>query len=319
MKTTEELKQLFESDLKPALTAIEGQRKNILAVFIVCIIGVLGSFAAAFFLAEYAIVFYLAIFSIIGFGYYWFSSMPKLKKEYRAIYKQDVVRAIVSMINPDWIYDPVGRISSNDYRKSQLFITPLDKYEGDDLVKGNIEKTDFEFSELHTRYKTYSTDNDGNKEEKWHTVFKGLFAHADFNKEINGRTFVLPERALKDFNKHGMKGDFGKTKIVKLENPEFEKIFKVFSTDQIESRYILTPSMMEAMVEIYKKYDKKVYFSFIGSRVYIAMNFSKDLFEPRILKSGVRFDDMLQMNDNFRLIQVIIREMNLNTRIWTKD
>ena len=76
---------------------------------------------------------------------------------------------------------------------------------------------------------------------------------------------------------------------------------------------------MESIVNIHKKYKKRVYFSFIGSRVYVAMSFNKDLFEPRILKSGVRFEDMEQMNDNFSLIQVIIHEMNLNTRIWTKD
>ena len=49
------------------------------------------------------------------------------------------------------------------------------------------------------------------------------------------------------------------------------------------------------------------------------MSFNKDLFEPRILKSGVRFEDMEQMNEQFNLIQTLIHEMNLNTRIWTKD
>jgi hypothetical protein len=73
------------------------------------------------------------------------------------------------------------------------------------------------------------------------------------------------------------------------------------------------------MVNIYKKYKRPVYFSFIGSRVYVAMSFNKDLFEPRILKSGVRFEDMEQMNSQFSLIQTLIHEMNLNTRIWTKD
>lgn len=321
MKTTEELQNLYENKLKPALESIEGQRKSILYKYIFCIVGALGSFAAAFFLAEtYIFVFYLAIAVILGLGYYMFFVIGKHKKAYRAIYKQDVVKAIVELINPDWSYESDGRISENDYRRSQLFNTSLDKYEGDDLVKGVIEKTDFQFSELHTQYRTYKTDSEGKREEEWHTVFKGLFAHADFNKEIKGRTFILPEHAKKDFTKYSLsEKDGGETKLVKLENPEFEKIFKVFGTDQIESRYVLTPTMMEAMVNIYNKYKRRVHFSFIGSRVFVAMSFNKDLFEPRILKSGVRFEDMEQMNEQFNLIQTLIHEMNLNTRIWTKD
>jgi len=321
MKSTEELRELFESDLKPALQAIEGQRKSILTKYIICIAGALLSFGAAFFLAEtYIIVFYLAIAAILGLGYYLFFVVKKQQKAYRAIYKQDVVKEIVRLINPDWQYRSEGRISESDYNSSQLFNTRLDRYEGDDLVSGVIDKTDFKFSELHTQYKTTKTDSEGKTETEWHTVFKGLFAHADFNKEINGRTFVLPQHASKQFSKFGMSiNNGGKTELVKLENPEFEKIFKVYGTDQIESRYVLTPTMMEAMVNIYKKYDRRVYFSFIGSRVYVAMSFNKDLFEPRILKSGVRFEDMEQMNEQFRLIQTIIQEMNLNTRIWTKN
>ena len=320
MKTTEELQNLYETKLKPALESIEGQRKSILYKYIFCIVGALGAFAAAFLLAEtYIIVFYLAIAVILGLGFYMFFVVGKEKKAYRIIYKQDVVKAIVELINPDWRYESEGRISETDYRKSQLFNTSWDKYEGDDLVTGVIEKTDFQFSELHTQYKTYTT-KDGKTEEEWHTIFKGLFAHADFNKEIKGRTFVLPEHAKKDFRKYMLnEKDGGETKLVKLENPVFEKIFKVFGTDQIESRYVLTPTMMEAMVNIYNKYKKRVHFSFIGSRVFVAMSFNKDLFEPRIIKSGVRFEDMEQMNEQFNLIQTLIHEMNLNTRIWTKD
>jgi len=317
MKSTEELRELYESQLKPALEAIEGQRKSILIKYIISIGGALGAFAVAFFFSEkYVFVFYLSIAAILGLGAYMFFVVTKEKKAYREMYKQNVVKQIVHLINPDWNYDPNGRISSSNYRNSELFNRSWDKYEGDDLVSGAIDKTDFRFSELHTQYKTITTDSEGKREEEWHTIFKGLFAHADFNKEIKGRTFVLPERASKQIKEVGATG---RTKLVKLENPEFEKIFKVYSTDQIESRYILTPTMMESIVNIHKKYKKRVYFSFIGSRVYVAMSFNKDLFEPRLLKSGVRFEDMEQMNDNFSLIQVIINEMNLNTRIWTKD
>jgi hypothetical protein len=320
MKSTTELQNLYDSQLKPALQSIERIRKSLLIKNIICIVGAIAAFLAAFFLAEtYLVVFYLAILALIGLAIYYFKVVKKEQREYRSIYKKNVVKQIVKLINADWQYQSDGRISSTNYQNSQLFNKRWDSYDGDDLVTGTIEKTDFRFSEIHTQYKTTETDSEGKTETEWHTIFKGLFAHAEFNKEIKGRTFVLPEHASKQFSKFGMSiNDGGKTELVKLENPEFEKIFKVYGTDQIESRYVLTPTMMEAMVNIYKKYKKRVHFSFIGSCVYVAMSFNKDLFEPRILKSGVRFEDMEQMNEQFRLIQIIIHEMNLNTRIWTK-
>ena len=167
--------------------------------------------------------------------------------------------------------------------------------------------------------KTYTTDDDGKRKEEWHTIFKGLFFHADFNKNFQGRTYVVPEvrGGLKVFSSVGGMAQRGDR--VKLEDPEFEKIYEVYGTDQIESRYILTPAIMQAMTAIKKELDTFVYFSFIEERVYCAMYFNKNLFEPRIMKSGVNFEDIEKMYKLFATNALIINELNLNTRIWTKD
>lgn len=321
MKTTEELQALYDSKLKPALESMEGERKSLLMQYAFSILGIIITIIMIIFFAEKMLALIFIGIALIGICIYFMYKASVKQKGYRAKYKENVVKEIINLINPDWDYNSEGRISERDYRDSLLFKTMYDRYKGDDLVKGVIEKTEFEFSELHTEYKTYTT-KDGKTEEKWHTIFKGLFAHADFNKEIKGKTFVFPDSAEKMFGKWGqnLQGDSSKGKLIKMENQEFEKLFVVHGSDQVESRYVLTPTMMEAMVNIKKKYAKRnMYFSFIGSRVYVALSFNKDLFEPRIMKSGVRFEDMAQMNEQFSLIQTIIHEMNLNTRIWTKD
>ncbi len=52
-----------------------------------------------------------------------------------------------------------------------------------------IGYTAVEFSQVHAQYKTESsrTDSDGHTEtdEHWHTIFKGIFFIADFNKHFN--------------------------------------------------------------------------------------------------------------------------------------
>lgn len=320
MKSSKELNNLYETRLKPTLQTLEEQRKSVLYKYLTFSLGIVLSIGASLLLIDYfpPIVF-IAIVLILVFLFLIYN-VSKEQKVYRSLFKQNVVREIVYLINPEWNYNSEGKISSMNYQSSGLFEQSWDRYKGDDMVTGEIEKVDFQFSELHTEYKTVTT-HDGKRQEEWHTIFKGLFAHADFNKEINGRTLVLPDTAEKLFGKWGqnLQKDSSKGKLIKMENPEFEKLFVVYGSDQIESRYILTPTMMEAMVNIRKKYNKNMYFSFIGSRVYIAMSFSQDLFEPRLFRSGVRFEDMENMNQQFSLIEIIIHEMNLNSRIWTKD
>ncbi|HPF93146.1 MAG TPA: DUF3137 domain-containing protein, partial [Tenuifilaceae bacterium] len=171
-----------------------------------------------------------------------------------------------------------------------------------------------------TEYKTVTYDKDGKRKETWHTIFKGLFFHADFNKEIMGKTYIEPDTAERLLGKFGQSLQVSsKGKLVKLENPEFEKIFAVYGTDQTEARYILTPTIMEALVNIYKMYKRKMHLSFIGTRVYVAMSFSKNLFEPKIFSSGVKFKDVEFMYNLFMVNQTIVKELNLNTRIWTKE
>lgn len=238
---------------------------------------------------------------------------------YRREFKNTVVSEVIKLINPEYYYDADRHIETSYFINSKLFTKLPDRCFGDDFVSGKIEKTDFEFSELKAAMRNVSTE-DGKKSESWEPVFEGLFFHADFNKKIEGTTYVLPDIAEKILGKMGQKlqvqNNYGQ--LVKLENPEFEKEFKVYSTGQQEARYILTPKMMEALVHIKRTIDRKIRFSFTGERVYCAIDFKQGLFEPRIFQSGIRFKDIEKMYYLFKLIETIIHEMNLNTRIWTK-
>lgn len=323
MKSNEELRALYDNDLRDKLASLEVMRKKvrnktILMGFLLMVTII------SFMLHENEGLGFLLFVGIAGVIGIIVAAVifNKDKGLYRREFKENVVRAIVKLINPAWNYNPDGYISPEEYYSSKLFTKRHDRYKGDDLVSGAIEKTDFKVSELHTEYKTETRDSKGRTKTSWHTIFKGLFVHMDFNKEIKGETLVLPDTAEKLFGSFGKKLQSwasGSRELVKMEDVEFEKLFVVYGTDQIEARYILTPAMMQAMIRIVEVYGKKVYFSFIGSRVYFAIMIRRDLFEPRIFSSGVRFEDVERMNGNFGIIATLIHEMNLNTRIWTKD
>ncbi|MEI6089218.1 MAG: DUF3137 domain-containing protein [bacterium] len=322
MEDVNKINELFQTQLKDRLKGLEKLRISVILFTMLLVLAIVVFIVVGYLLSEVnntVLYIWIGIF-VLSIGLFG-NLISKRKKAYYHQYKATVVAEIIRLIDPTWVYHYDQCIGRTDYHQSELFRQECDRYMGDDFVYGNIDKTDFQFSELHTQYKTYSTDSQGRRHEQWVTIFKGIFMHADFNKFIGGKTFVQPDKAERLFGKLGQMFQkiSSKGELIKLENPEFEKMFVVHGSDQIESRYILTPTMMEAMVAIQKKYSRPISYSFIGSRVYLAMSFTKDLFEPRIMSSGVKITDIQEMYDLFKIIEVIIKEMNLNTRIWTKE
>ncbi|MDB4334806.1 DUF3137 domain-containing protein [bacterium] len=319
MNQEKDLRALYDEQLKDKLEALDVQRRTIKKRAILFIFGLILARIAYALLPnpylQWPISIAIALGALVLGGF-----TLIIYYKYRKVFKNEVVKEIIKLINPDFKYDANRHIQRGVYEKSKIFTQESDRCSGDDYISGNIEKTDFEFSELRSQYKTTTTE-DGNTKTEWHNIFKGLFFHADFNKEISGETFVLPDTAEKLFGKIGqsMQKRSSRGELVKLENPEFEKEFVVYSSSQVEARYILTPTMMEAMVNIRRQLKQKFYFSFVGSRVFCAIKIDKAMFEPRIMKTGVSFKDVEYMFTLFSLIETIIHEMNLNTRIWTKN
>jgi hypothetical protein len=316
-----EIESLYRGKIEPRLEPLEAQRKKLQSEYILIGISIAAVILLVVLLINIGLGFLLIpVLALVGFIVWRFIKANRLQKEYRAAFKTSVVSEILKVVNPAWTYDPDRLIGSDVYWQSDLFRTNYDRYAGDDFVSGVIEKTDFECSELHTEYKQVTYDGKGRRQEHWVTIFRGLFFHADFNKEFKGRTYVSPDVAERMLGKLGQKlqSFTGPAQLVKLENVEFEKEFVVHGTDQIEARYILTPTIMEAILRIKNQYNCPVHFSFVGTRVYCALTINKNLFEPKIFGRVVDLKEIENMYALFKVNEVIIRELNLNTRIWTK-
>ncbi len=323
MKSESDFRALYESRLKARLESLESTRKKVLQRYGLGFLLIVVLVAWNYLLATLNPPDFLLIASVAlsATGAIWYIIVTwKRKRAYRQIFKSEVVAEIVRLFDPNWNYSADLGITQADYGQSGLFRHQVDRYQSEDMVSGSIDKTDFQFSEIHSEYKQVTHGTKGERREHWVTIFRGLFMHADFNKNFLGTTYVLPdtaERILGAFGqslqKLSLRGD-----LVKLENVEFEKRFVVYSSDQVEARYILTPAIMEAMVDMATRFGNDVFFSFVGTRVYFARSFSVGLFEPNVFRSGVNYHDMKEMFGLFGMISVLVQELNLNTRIWTK-
>ena len=150
------------------------------------------------------------------------------------------------------------------------------------------------------------------------SIIFSFFAFKNFN--IN--TFVLTDTAEKLFGFLGKKlQSIGKSHgdLVSLENPDFEKSFAVYSQDQIEARYLLTPALMEKILEFKNKSAKNIQLSFVNSRLFVTLPYIIDLFEPKIFGEIIGLENIREYYEDLNLAVSLVEELNLNTRIWTKD
>lgn len=323
MKTLDELKDFYTNELSADLRRLEAKRKQVMqnAMIAAGIVGLLGLAVAGIAISQGAppVVFLFVLVACVIIGGIAFSFIGK---GYKRDFKQQIITKVVRFLDPGLSYQPDGLIDECTFEGSNLFTEGIDRYSGEDLVRGKVGKTQIAFSEVHAEYKTTSRDSKGNTETHWHTIFKGLFFIADFNKHFHGQTLVLPDTAENLFGSFGkmlQSWNLGRPDLIKLEDPEFEREFVVYGSDQIEARYILSTSLMQRILAFKYKTGTKIYLSFIGSKVYVAVPINRDMFEPKYFSKIDTFDPIFDYYRDLSFAIGIVDDLNLNTRIWTKE
>ena len=319
MKTPDELRQFYETSLIPVLQELDGERKKI-ADSVIVFLAIAGAAIAMLAVIAFNPTMLIALVSTGSaiFGILFYKSLRDFNRDF----KFKVIKEIVEFIDPRLEYESGGFISETAYLGSEIFKINPDRYSGSDYVSGKLGVTQMEFSLIHAEYKTEETDKDGRRHTHWHTIFKGIFFAADFNKEYHGRTVVLPDTAERLFGFLGtalQSMNVARGQLIKMEDPEFEKLFVVYGDDQVESRYVLSTSLMDRIVDFKKKSNSRIYLSFVGSKIFVAIEHVKELFAPRLWKTLVDFSLVQEYFEHLELVLGIVDDLNLNTRIWSKQ
>lgn len=322
MKTLEELGEFYNTELMVELQGMEAKRRQVIRKSFIAagVIGGLGLIGAAVLAAQsggepIVLIFPVILCLIIGS-----IAFAVIGKGYKAEFKQRIISRIVQFLEPGLSYHPDSCIDERTFEAAGLFNHSIDRYSGEDMVQGRVGQTQIAFSEVHAEYKTTSTDSKGRTQTHWHTIFRGLFFIGDFNKHFSGRTVVLPDTAEKLFGGFGQllqSWNMGRADLVKLEDPDFERAFVVYGSDQIEARYILSTSLMRRILDFQRKTGLQLHLSFTGSTVCVALPMSKNCFEPAFF-GAADFSCIAEYYRDLSLVIGIVDDLNLNTRIWSK-
>ena len=111
--------------------------------------------------------------------------------------------------------------------------------------------------------------------EIWEKNYKfyGYVIKFKMNKKFKGNTVIHP-----DFIRY--KYDLSNMHVTELEDIVFEKQYKVFTDDDVEARYLITPSLIERVNLLKNKFEADyIYLSFYEETLYIALRSKKELFK----------------------------------------
>jgi hypothetical protein len=301
----------FTNTIQPALAGREDDRvKAVKKQRNFIIIGVLlgiGIFAAlAFLVPEDGIMFggFIGVFAGIGMGAWGSMDLNRLGKETKAM----LVEPVAQEFDIGYQMAP-GRPADIMTFRSLDLVPGWDREKFEDRLTGHRNETPFEFFEAHLEEKRTTTDSKGRTRTTWVTVFRGQCLVVNFHKQFKGVTKVYRDAGALNFFKK--LGQMGKAQRVKLEDPVFEKAFEVYSTDQIEARFILTPDFMERLIGLERTFKgRQVRCAFSGGCMFLACE-GKNLLEPGSMHR--RMDDLGRVREileDFAAIFLLIDAMS---------
>lgn len=314
------LTDFFYSELNPHLRRLEEDRKQLARKLIYVAAGIaiisLGITYAIFTNSTSHSEIDFAPLFIGGALFMWTKKL--MSKDYTHEFKDKIIHPLIEQIDSSLYYNKTACISQGDFIRSNLFKKAIDRYNGNDLVQGELSGVKIQFSDVHAEYVRRNSKG----HSSWHTIFQGLYIIADFNKNFEGKTTIFPDKAEKLFGKvigsWLQKNNMSQEMLVKMDDPVFEKHFVVYGTHQIEARYILTHTMMQRLLDFKKRSKVPLYISFVNNQICLALEYNKDLFEPTIFSSLLEYSLVKEYISTLQLAIGIIEELKLNEKLWSK-
>lgn len=319
MKSTSQLTDFYYKTLYPSLEELEKERRALKyrlivasVIYTTIFILIFFSLSQMLFSIDFFLFFLVIYFAIGGFIYKF------LIKDYTFAFKEKIITPLISAIDEKLNYASHLHIDAMHFTRSQIFHAQPDRVSGNDYVHGTIDGVKIQFSDFHAEKK----HKDSKGRTSWSTIFKGLFIVSDFHKNFHGTTIVLPDKAQSTFG--DLLGGWlqsnnpSRQELIKMDDPAFEKEFVVYGSDQVEARYILTHTLMKKLLDYKKRTKKELFVSFRANTITLAIAYNKDLFEPSLFHSLLKYKIAMEYIETLQLATGVVNELKLNTKLWSK-
>jgi hypothetical protein len=300
MKTDEEFKTFYESELVQKAVLLEGLRlktkRNLTAFYILLSIVIsMSAFIVVYLIYESIVcdndkdlgIVYKGPFAdtadpvkamgstisqLILFNLALFLVVYAIKRDYRLSFRKNIILPMLDFFNKGLTYMPEKEFNYKAIEISSLF-NNMGNYVARDYIEGTVDKSFVQMTVLDLEHGLGSGDD----------AFKGLVLLTPLNAapledKIMVYSWLHDDVYIDLYQKDTM--------TLKPENygtDSFKKEFTTFTTNKASLAGVLTPSVMEWMLQVKAQAGDRVCFSFTHHNMFMALH-CKSIFEPSIYK-----------------------------------
>jgi hypothetical protein len=301
VKRLEEFRLYYNHTIHPELVRQERARMRILRLIAFSFFILLCLLIIELYIGILVVTLFLSIPIIIYIGY-----LIVRVRQFIQTFKPSVMRLILDFMSemPNYAnlqYTPDKSISKKQFLSSGLFATKGEYFLGEDHIQGQVSLMEFEMSELLVR----QIAPVGNRLD---TVFEGVFLLATFSEDNEGAIRVWPRhqrqhhtRAIKEFTWEGAKNVDDE-----ILNAAFRERFVVYATEDTHVVGTLSEPMQAAILDYTTKTGKDIYIAFDDRKVYAGITEPRDLLEPSLFYTNLRFDLIREFYEDIYLILQVV-------------
>ena len=257
----------IENKLQPKREKI----KQLQMIFIVILLPVV------FFIGINARFIFLSLPLIFVFGGYILFKRSDFRHEAKTLILDEVLSSIFDEVT----YEANAGLDKTLLKNSELY-TMGNEFSSNDLIRGKYQGIQFETSDIHLVEVTHT-----DKSTTRTTLFLGQWYIFDFFKKFDGYIQIrdkedrLFKRSYKPVSFFSSRP---KANRIKMDHPDFNQVFDVYTSDDQEAFYILTPHFMDALLKLNDVANCEVVVGFVDNQLHVLVNNNKNAFEINVFQ-----------------------------------
>lgn len=248
------------------LDQINKKRKKVLTANAICI-GMIAVGVLFFFTMPFLTIF-IVIIAALGRNFLSGSN------DYKLMFKTLIVEDVYKQHFDELTFNFEEGFSKEFVKEAQL-ISIGNTYNSDDYISGvykgvHFKRSDVDMKNVTSNGKTTTTI----------TYFKGPWMIFDCPKKFHSSTKVVEQ----EFLDSGNPGWFSGFEKLETESVAFNDIFNIFTTNEHDAFYLLTPHFMEKIIELEKRYEGRLTVGFINSKIHVLIYNDENALEPPVME-----------------------------------
>ena len=256
--------------------------------------------------------FVIGILIMIGALIFMAITSATINKKYRRMYKATLVNRVAKDYFSQFTYQPEKGFT-RDYLRGLGIMSFGSDYNSEDMLQGVYNNVPFTRADVYIADTT--TDSEGNSSTT--VYFRGQWLELQPNKRFQTDLQII-QKGFGFTNKR--KGFFTKKEdrrhVIETEDVEFNKKFQCLCQNDAEAFYLLTPTLMQAIMKLSQVLPYKMMIAFVDNTLHVLVDTHRDSMEPTLPKCGNLDRPIADLRADMEIITGLISGLLLDRSIF---